>query len=147
MSKNTLDIFITHAWYFHEDWSELSNLLTRSLGNQWRNFSVPWHDPAMVPHTEVGKQFILNYLESQIIPVDVVILLYGVFNKSKSFKNWLEIELEFAKVHHKPVIGIPASTNGNLRDIPDGLVDFKVDWNIDKLVETLVQVSGFALKV
>ncbi|PZO41447.1 MAG: hypothetical protein DCF19_09595 [Pseudanabaena frigida] len=147
MEKRTLDIFITHAWYFHEDWNQLSQVLNQALGKKWRNFSVPWHDPAMVPHTEVGKQFILNYLESQIIPSDVVILLHGVFAKSKTFRNWLEIEVEMARKHNKPIIGIPAANGGNIDDIPDNLVDIKVAWNSDEIVNAVYKVSGVSLKV
>jgi len=137
MIAKTLDVFITHAWYFHDDWNSLCKMLNEALGRKWRNFSVPWHDPAMVPYTEVGKQFILNYLESQIIPAEVVVLLYGVFAKSKVFRKWIEIELEFAKKHSKPIIGIPALNDGRLDDIPDELVDCKVEWDVDRIVEIL----------
>jgi len=141
MAKKTLDVFITHAWYFHDDWNNLSQLLNESLGSKWRNFSVPWHDPAMVPHTETGKRFIMNYLESQIIPADVVVLLYGVFAKSKPFRKWFEIELELAKKHNKPTIGVPAAANGTVEDIPEDLVDYRIEWDVDKIVKALYEVS------
>lgn len=146
MTKKTLDVFITHAWYFHDDWNNLSKLLNESLGSKWRNFSVPWHDPAMVPHTETGKQFIMNYLESQIIPADVVVLLYGVFAKSKPFRKWFEIELELAKKHGKPTIGVPAAVGGKLEDIPKDLVDCRVRWDAREIVDTLYEVSRISQK-
>lgn len=145
MVKKTLDVFITHAWYFHEDWNHLSKLLNQELGNDWRNFSVPWHDPAMVPHTEVGKAFIVNYLESQIIPTDVVVLLYGVYAKSKMFRKWISLELEFARKHGKPIIGIPAKNSQNLDEIPDELVDRKVTWDMKQIVDELYAISSVTI--
>jgi len=60
------DLFITHAWHYHEHWVRLSELLDAEPGLSWRNFSVSWHDPAMDPNTEVGGQFVRGWLQTQI---------------------------------------------------------------------------------
>ena len=93
----TLDLFITHAWRYHEDWTQLAALLDRS-GSRWRNFSVPWHDPALVPSTELGGRHIRDFLETQIIPVDGVVFLSGVY-AVRSTREWLDLEVEFARRH------------------------------------------------
>jgi hypothetical protein len=100
------DIFITHAWRYHDDWMRAGELLDAVPGLKWRNFSVPWHDPAMDANSEVGGRFIREWLESQIIPVDGVVLLGGVY-AVRSARHWIELELEFARRHRKPVIGLP----------------------------------------
>ena len=58
----------------------------------WRNFSLPWHDPAMNANSEVGGRFIRDSLEAQIITVDAVVILASVY-LSISARKWFEIEI------------------------------------------------------
>lgn len=60
----------------------------------------------MDPNTEVGGRFIREWLESQIIPVDAVILLAGVYRLG-SGRKWVELELEYATQHEKSIFGLP----------------------------------------
>jgi hypothetical protein len=69
MTPKLYDLFLTHAWRYHDDWTRMAEMLDHCDGVKWRNFSVPWHDPAMDANTEVGGRSIRNWLESQIVPV------------------------------------------------------------------------------
>lgn len=108
------DLFITHAWRYHGEWTEMAALLERNPGLRWRNFSVPWHDPAMDANTETGGKFVRNWLETQIIPVHGVIFLSGVY-EIRSTRKWLDLELSFARKHGKAVIAVPKQGE---RDVP-----------------------------
>ena len=88
-SKN-YDLFVTHAWRFHEDWTKFTEFMDQIPGILWRNFSLPWHDPAISPNTEAGGRFIRSSLESQIIPVHVVVLLAGVY-AIRSARLWVDM--------------------------------------------------------
>src|SRR5205814_9540882 len=76
----TYDVFITHAWRYHDDWNRAADVLDGVAGFKWRNFSVPWYDPAMDPNTAVGGRFVRDWLEGQIQPSNVVLFLDSVYS-------------------------------------------------------------------
>ena len=135
------DLFITHAWRYHEDWTKISEMLDSVPGLAWRNFSVPWHDPAMDPNSEVGGKFIRNFLETQIIPVDGVILLAGVY-KINSARHWVNLEVDMARKHNKPVIGVPAIGEATVADEVKSLCEAIVGWDATALIATLDEIRS-----
>jgi hypothetical protein len=133
------DLFITHAWRYHEDWIRISELLDAESGLSWRNFSVPWHDPAMDPNTEVGGRFVRDWLETQIIPVNGVILLASVYERG-SAKRWVSLELEFARHHGKPVVAVPAHGSTALSDEVARLADAVAPWEARTIIATFKEL-------
>jgi len=135
------DIFTTHAWRFHEDWTRFSELMDKMPGLVWRNFSLPWHDPAISPNTKAGGRFIRSFLETQIIPVHVVVLLAGVY-EIRSARRWVDIEIEMARKHNKPIIGLPAI---NKQVIPGEVVllcDASSGWDGAQIIATIDEVRA-----
>jgi hypothetical protein len=137
------DLFITHAWRYHEDWSKISEMLDSLPGLKWRNFSLPWHDPAMDPNSEVGGKFIRSFLETQIIPVHGVVLLAGVY-KINSAKRWLEMEVEMARKYNKPIIGLPSIGEATVPQEVKSLCDASVGWDAAALIAALDDIRGVA---
>lgn len=133
------DLFLTHAWRFHDDWMKFSELLDKTSGIAWRNFSLPWHDPAMTASTEVGGRFIRDFLERQIIPVHGVVLLSGVY-AINSARRWFDMEIEMARNHNKPLIGIPAVGEKVVPDEVSSLCDACCEWDAVQLLATIDQV-------
>ncbi len=78
---HTYDLFITHAWRYHDDWKHLVDLLNAHDVRAWRNFSLPWYDPALDPRTEAGGKVVRWNLETQIIPVRAVVLLSSLLSE------------------------------------------------------------------
>lgn len=137
MTKSPLlDIFITHAWRYHEDWSLIADMLDRVPDLKWRNFSLPWHDPAMTPNSELGGKFIRDFLERQIIPAHGVVFLSGVY-AVKSAQQWLDLELKMARAHGKPIIGLPPINEARVPDDLVALCDCCVPWDAQALVDAL----------
>lgn len=135
------DIFLTHAWRFHDDWSKFSKLLDGNPGITWRNFSLPWHDPAIKAYTESGGRFIRDFLEGQIIPVHCVVLLTGV-HEINSARRWLDMEVEIARKYNKPLIGVPAFGEKTVPNEISSLCDACCEWDVMQLVSTIDQVRG-----
>jgi hypothetical protein len=138
------DIFVTHAWRFHEDWTKFSELMDKIPGVAWRNFSLPWHDPAMSPNTEVGGRFIRSFLEGQIIPVHVVVLLAGVY-EIRSARRWVDMEVEMARKHSKPIIGIPAINKETVPDEVSALCDASSGWDGARLIATISELRSLSV--
>ena len=106
MTDRIYDLFITHAWRYHDDWTRVGEMFDKFLGDSWRNFSVPWYDPALDPNTDVGKRLVHRWLEQQIVPTCGVILLSSVY-ENKSAQKWVVLEVELARKYQKRVIGLP----------------------------------------
>ncbi len=140
-SSSHYDIFATHAWRFHDDWTKFSELMDKIPGLLWRNFSLPWHDPAISPNTEAGGRFIRSSLESQIIPVHVVVLLAGVY-EIRSARLWVDMEVEMAKKHNKPIVGMPAINKGSMPDELLALCDASSRWDSAQLIATIDDVRA-----
>lgn len=135
----TYDVFITHAWRFHADWTKLTELLDQMPGLSWRNFSLPWHDPAISPNTEMGGKFIRDCLESQIVPSQVVVLLAGVY-EIRSAKYWIEMEIEMARKYQKPIVGVPAINKETIPDEIYSVCDAIANWNGPHLLKNIDKV-------
>lgn len=133
------DIFLSHAWRFHDDWSKYSELLDKTPGIIWRNFSLPWHDPAMNANTQVGGAFIREFLESQIIPVHAVVILSGVYSIS-SARRWCDVEIEMARKHNKPLIGVPTFDTNIIPEDLSNLCDVCCGWDAATLLSTIDNV-------
>jgi len=135
------DLFLTHAWRFHNDWVEFSKLLDKAPGVTWRNFSLPWYDPAIKASTDSGGRFIRDSLESQIISVHAVVLLSGVYS-IVSARRWFDMEVEMAKKHNKPLIGIPVIGETSVSNEVANLCDVCCDWEAMQLFTTIDQIRS-----
>jgi MTH538 TIR-like domain (DUF1863) len=145
MADGVLDLFITHAWRYHDDWTRVGEMLDKHLGDGWRNFSVPWYDPALDPNTDVGKQLVHRWLEQQIIPASGVILLSSVY-QNKSAQKWVVLELELARKHGKRVIGLPAFGANEMPPEAAALVDARCPWDAKEVVAALQAVRGDSVR-
>lgn len=137
MDDRTYDLFITHAWRYHHDWTRLVDLLDQVLDQSWRNFSVPWYDPALDINTEVGKNLIYRWLEQQIIPACGVILLSSV-HENKGARKWVEIEIEMARKHAKRIVGLPAFGSVSMSPEAAAFVDEVSSWDPAQLISALI---------
>lgn len=136
---NCYDLFLTHAWRFHDDWMKFAEFLDRAPRVTWRNFSLPWHDPAMNPNSKIGGKFIRENLESQIIPVHAVVLLAGVYAIS-SARSWFELEVAIAKKYNKPLVGVAAFGETLIPAEVSKLCDVCCSWDATQVFASIDQV-------
>ena len=120
----SIDLFISHAWRFHADWSRVVELVDEIPKLNWRNYSVPWHDPALRIHSEIGFKSISTTYKTQIIPCNLCIILTDLY-KAKSNILWLNLAQEHALEYEIPVyfmgadknIGVEGLRRSEIRDI------------------------------
>jgi hypothetical protein len=131
-----IDLFLTHAWRDHVDWFEMTRLLDASGTGVWRNFSLPWYDPALNPGTALGAKLIREVLEKQVMPVRAVIVLRGVY-AVPSARKWVDMEMDFARTYGKPIISVPPLTTvaDPCPPLPVS-VDAECGWNAEDILET-----------
>jgi hypothetical protein len=134
------DIFITHAWRYHDDWVRLSNLFDAEKSIKWRNFSVPWYDPALDPNTELGARAVRAWLDGQIRPVMGTVLLDSVY-AVKSTRKWLQLEVEISRGHVKPVVVIPAHGATTISDEALALADGAAEWDAIGIIKMLEELG------
>jgi hypothetical protein len=136
MAERMYDLFITHAWRYHEDWTRAGELFDRFLGSSWRNFSVPWYDPALDPNTEVGNRLVYRWLEQQIVPTCGVVLLSSVYD-NKSARKWVVLEVELARKYQKRIVGLPHFGADAMSPEAAHLVDVQCLWDAKQIIEAL----------
>ena len=127
------DLFISHAWRYHDDWKRLVDLLDAYDPYVWRNFSLPWFDPALNPATDSGAKTLRWSLESQIIPVHAMILLSSVFAQPAS-RKWIDFEIETAHKHSKPIVALPVWGDTTVPAEVAAIAGWTGVWEIDALL-------------
>lgn len=137
----TRDLFISHAWRYHDDWNRLSGMLDAYDPYAWRNFSLPWFDPALNPATDSGGETLRWGLESQIIPVHAMILLSSVFGQQGS-RKWIDFEIEMARKHSKPIIALPAWGEASVPSEVAQVAQAVAVWDVEKLLAMVDSVAA-----
>lgn len=132
MSERYFNIFITHAWRFHRDWTELTKILNTIEGDTWTNFSVPWYDPAIRVHSEGGQKELERQLYSQILPAKLIIFLLGPY-QTNSARYWFDLQIQISIELKKRVVLLqPLQNELRIEKHPD-IEAPCIDWKIESL--------------
>ena len=121
-------LFISHAWSYNPEYYTLEQRLLEYPNFNFRNYSVPKHDPF-----ETTTQLATKLLH-QMNPTQVVIVLAGMY---AAHSDWIQFEINEAKRMGKPIIGVRPW--GQER-IPQSLQDAATvmhGWNIGPIVESI----------
>jgi hypothetical protein len=145
VKARAVDVFITHAWRYHRDWKLLVDLLNAHDLHRWRNFSLPWYDPALDPRTESGGKTVRWHLEAQIIPAHAVLLLTSVLSEPGT-RKWLDYEIELSRKHGKPIIAIPPWGESEVNLEVSELADAVVGWDAAAIFEAVKQAQTAAIR-
>lgn len=114
------DIFISHSWRYDQEWTDMVALLDDAFGLNWRNWSLPWHDPGLNRFSLEGHAILLETLEGQLSQCGATLVLADVCRAERG-PQWLRIQIDLAKKYGCPVIGVGAQKDGSFPD------DFRVD--------------------
>lgn len=126
----TYDIFISHAWSYHDDYYRVVRFLQDAPFFQWRNYSVPEHDPLQLK----TKSALEDQLRKQIRPVNVVLILAGMY---AAHSDWIQFEIDFANTIHKPMIGIRPRGQQRTPIAVKNAVDEMVGWRTASIVSAI----------
>lgn len=130
----TYDLFVSHAWFYSKGYNRLVELLDEANNFKYRNYSVPKHDPVIDPDTEVGKAALIKALDAQIKPVNIVLVMAGMY---ASYRYWIQKEIEIAQKYDKPIVGlIPWGQVKTPANVQDAALDM-INWNTSSIVAAI----------
>lgn len=128
------DVFISHAWKYNNQYYNLVELLKGHPYFNFRNYSVPEHDPLVFSTTsDLYKQ-----LEEQIRQSSVVLLIAGKYVK---YRKWIQEEIKLAKKYDKPIIAIRPWGADMLPSEAETKADVIVNWQASSIVSAIREYS------
>lgn len=130
----TYDLFISHAWFYSKGYNRVVELLNDANNFQWRNYSVPEHDPVVDPNTEAGKRKLTQELDQQIRPVNCFLVMAGMY---ASYKYWIQKEVEIAQSYGKPIIGLIPWGQERTPVYIQNVANEMVSWNTSSIVSAI----------
>lgn len=136
MSK-TYHLFISHAWRYNDDYYRLVEMLndaSESSNFNWKNFSVPKHDPVLDPDDPADRQALIKELKEQIRPVHCVLILSGMY---VAHSYWIQKEIDIAVNYEKPIIGIKPWGQERVPQAVSDVANEIVGWNTDSIIEAI----------
>lgn len=139
--QRTYDVFVSHAWRYHDDWQRFCDVMNAFPRFRWRNFSVPWYDPAIDVNTERGKRLVLDSLEAQIIPCHAAVAPDSVL-AIRSARRWIEEGIRIARAHGKPVLGLPAFGATQVSAELAALVDRSMVWDAEGIAQAIIAAAN-----
>jgi hypothetical protein len=125
------DVFISHAWRYNDAYYRLIQLLDAAPYFQYRNYSVPAHDPVVDPGTVIGQIRLANLLDAQIRPVQCVLVIAGMY---AAHRFWIDKEIAFAQMYNKPIVGLVPWGQERVPLAVQAAAHEMVGWNTDSIV-------------
>jgi hypothetical protein len=124
----TYKVFISHAWRYDDDYYRVEKMLNQAPNFQWKNLSVPRHDPIL------NSEQLTKELHNQMRPSEAFVILAGMY---VSHSDWIQYEINFARRIGRPIIGIKPWGNTVIpKAVQDG-ADEIVGWNTDSIVAAI----------
>lgn len=106
MSTRQIHVFISHSWAYSEDYATLEQWI---FGEPWssgqasldfRNFSVPKHDPI---HNARNEEELRAAIYDQISRSHVVVIPTGMY---AAYSRWIQKEINGANYYRKPILAV-----------------------------------------
>lgn len=124
----TYYVFICHDWEYSDEYDHVCEFLDSAPNFQWRNLSVPEHDPLDT------NDMLEKNLRDQIRPADVMLVLAGMYTARS---DWMDWEMAFARRIGKSIIGVKPWGNIQLPVVVQHNADEIVGWNTDTIVSAI----------
>lgn len=139
-SLKTYDIFISHAWKYGEQYTDLMDLLEKAPNFNFRNYSAPSDNPLKnLNNTDVkNKSEITSAIKRKIKPVNAVVVISGMYANNR---EWMEKEIEIAQEYNKPIIALKPWGNTNIPTYIQNVSDVIVAWNTSSIVGAIREYS------
>lgn len=126
-------LFISHAWDY-DHYQRIENMLDEAEDFEYRNYSVPEHDPL---HARTDRE-LEEALYNQIRPASVVIILSGMY---AHYRKWIQKEIDIAVEMGKPIIAVVPRGGLRMPQEVQEVADEIVGWNTASIVDAVRRLS------
>ncbi len=134
----TYNIFISHAWRYSEHYKKVVQWINEAQDEKklnWKNYSVPKHNPLLDPDDDNDKQKLKNELDEQIRPVSLVIVLAGMY---ATYSDWIDYEINTAVSYDKYIIGVKPWGQERIPSVVSENSNVMVGWNKDSIINAIL---------
>lgn len=121
-------IFISHAWGYNEEYYRLEKMFKDYPNFEFRNYSVPQHDPFDT------TQKLAQKLLDQMNPTQVIIVLAGMYVNHSS---WIQYEINEAVRLKKPIIGVRPWGQERVPAAVQNAATVMHGWNVGPIVKSI----------
>lgn len=124
------NLFISHGWYYNDDYKRLVELLNNARNFKWRNYSVPEDDPL----AGGSRKKLAREIDNQIRLTNAVLVISRIY---VAHRTWIKFEIDLADYYNKPIIGIQPRGSINIPTMlqrPDVEI---VKWNAKSIVNSI----------
>jgi len=125
-------IFISHAWDYNEEYYKIEKMLNEYPNFDFRNYSVPKHDPL-----DTSAQLTKKLLD-QMNPTQVVIVLAGMY---AAHSDWTQFEIDEAKRLKKPIIGVRPWGQERIPQAVQDAANVMHGWNIGPILASIRELA------
>jgi hypothetical protein len=127
-------LFISHAWAYNDAYYRLEALIAQAPYFQYRNYSVPKHDPLVNPNTVVGQNRLFSLLDHQIRPAQCVLVIAGMY---AAHRFWIDKEIAIAQSYGKPIVGLIPWGQERIPQSVQFAANEMVGWNTQSIVAAI----------
>lgn len=131
----TYDLFISHAWKYNNEYYRLEELLREYNYFNFRNYSVPEHDPL---YFDSVKELVQK-LDEQIRESSVVLVIGGMYC---NYRKWIQKEIEISKKYNKPILLIQPYGSNRVPSTVETSANKIVKWNTKSIVEAIRELAN-----
>ena len=134
----TYDIFISHSWTYGDHYERLIEFFHEDPYFHYRNYSVPKDDPI---HDAPNQTALYEAIKKQIAPVNVVIILAGVY---ASYSKWIEKEIRIAErefYQKKPILAVQPWGSERTSQVVKDAAGKIVGWNSSSIISGIREIA------
>lgn len=128
-------LFISHCWDYKDTYYTVESWIDDSDIN-WKNMSIPAHDPKDTRSDRALEQAIDNNIKNS----SLFIIIAGMY-VSQDNRTWINKEIDIAQKYGKPLLAIKPwgnqRTPTKIQEVADKLVNWRSSSVIDGIKELL----------
>ncbi len=126
----TYNVFISHSWKYDSEYERFVKLLENATYFSWKNYSVPEYAAKLTRMNQELK----NALHDQIRPVNIVIILAGMY---VVYSDWIQREIIISNALNKPIIGVYPWGSERMPSVVFNASKAIVGWNTNSIINAI----------
>jgi len=140
MSTRQIHVFISHAWAYSDHYNTLADWIFRenwSVGQaslNFRDYSVPQHDPIHNAGTDAQLKAALN---DKISRSHVIVIPTGMY---ANYSKWIQKEIDGANYFGKPILAVNPHGQQRVSGVVADNAHSQVGWNKKPVINGIWQL-------